>query len=557
MATMSAYLLLWAQIGGLAIALQMNDSAGLSDIATLQHSMKLAIEKISRAASQHEWRDMQDLAGRLEALAAQAAAQTTAHPGAVAAFDVAAEIRGRERVTCSPEQQAALQTSRMDGEMPKEYLGAMDPIWTHFCEQKLFRPGSLNRPTLSSLNLVFFHNPKAGGTTVAGIIRRLGAAYGHQGVFRKGPTDRQPQPWVWPNIRDGSLKSGLWSSRRREIILTRPTFLLTFVRDAAERCLSYYYHFTTRSNRAHPELNLSLTTEGKLNALKNCKNTQTTAMTHHPDVMLHGTPLVDATFNRYTFMGVQERFDESIVALANLLGISPVEVQYVAAKVSTQGGIDDHDMVLVPHGPIVSEPQEIQHYALGSQFAADNTLDFRMRQLANQALDDIVGSIPNFDEQLSTFKAHQLQIAQKCEGNSGTRNGHKIPCYFLDQGCGFQCLDRMVCELGGTCNPDGIEINDRYRTATEYGSVPENVCFSAKGLAAIQTYMNFLSTTKGATDTEPALCALNPSDWGVSSQENKGGPFVFSDAAVRLVVRSLDISFWLAFQPIVGEVSKC
>jgi hypothetical protein len=411
---------------------------------------------------------------------------------------------------------------------------------------------------LASLNLVFFHNPKAGGTTVAGIIRRLGAAYGHQGVFRKGPTGRMPQPWVWPNIRDGNLKAGISSSRSREIILTRPTFLLTFVRNAAERCLSYYYHFTTRSNRAHPDLNLTLTTEGKLNALKNCKNTQTKAMAHQPDEKLHETPaLVDATFNRYTFMGVQERFDESIVALANLLGISPVEVQYVAAKVSTHGGIDDHNMVLVPHGPVVSEPKEIQHYALGSQFAADNVLDFRMHQLANQALDDIVGSIPDFDEQLSTFKAHQLQIAQKCEGNVVTKIVHKTTCYFMDQGCGFQCLDRMVCELGGKCNPDGIEINDRYRTATEYGSPPENVCFSAKGLAAIQTYMNFLSTTKGATDTEPALCALNPSDWGVSTQENKGGPFVFPHAAVRLVVRSLDISFWLAFQPIVGEVSRC
>lgn len=88
---------------------------------------------------------------------------------------------------------------------------------------------------------------KVGGSTMAGIIRRIGEKRGYWGYSNMLPIVWEPG--VWAN--HAHLRT-FW---RHMWLLRRPSILIAWGRQPADRCLSSYYHFKVPScpwhKRAH------------------------------------------------------------------------------------------------------------------------------------------------------------------------------------------------------------------------------------------------------------------------------------------------------------------
>ena len=145
--------------------------------------------------------------------------------------------------------------------------------------------------------------------------------------------------------------------------------------------------------------------------------------------------------NRYNFIGLVERYEESIVVLAHLLDVPITDVLSLKAKDSNAVGMrDDHDTLFYPHGPLSSEPTEIILYTASAHFTSRNLRDISLYDLANRTLDDAIRSIPGFNLALARYKELQAR-AQVC---SDIRANLRDWCYWSDQGCGYECLDTIT-----------------------------------------------------------------------------------------------------------------
>jgi len=84
---------------------------------------------------------------------------------------------------------------------------------------------------------------KVGGSTMAGIIRRIGEKRGYWGYSNMLPIVWEPGVWA-----NHAHLSTFW---RHMWLLRRPSILIAWGRQPADRCLSSYYHFKVPSCPCH------------------------------------------------------------------------------------------------------------------------------------------------------------------------------------------------------------------------------------------------------------------------------------------------------------------
>jgi hypothetical protein len=68
----------------------------------------------------------------------------------------------------------------------------------------------------------------------------------------------------------------------------------------------------------------------------------------------------------FDFIGIVERFAESMVVLAYILRVALTDVISLNAKESATGGKDDLGFTLAPHPPLAEEPEQVQAYVPAS-----------------------------------------------------------------------------------------------------------------------------------------------------------------------------------------------
>lgn len=137
--------------------------------------------------------------------------------------------------------------------------------------------------------------------------------------------------------------------------------------------------------------------------------------------------------NAYDFVLVLERFDESLLALQQVLSdkglnVTQVDLLYVKAR---ESGASYGDTTLPAHPDFRDEPMEVRS-ALLSQMAL--SADLRLHSEANRRLDAFNISL----KALQTFQYKLRMVERIC------RPFAFQDCLWNDHGCGQTCLDEVA-----------------------------------------------------------------------------------------------------------------
>jgi len=181
-----------------------------------------------------------------------------------------------------------------------------------------------------------------------------------------------------------------------------------------------------------------------------------TEVINPPKVIGH----VSYMFNRYDFVGIVERFDESLVAMQLLLGLESSDILYFAANRKNQwqrAKVGRNTFVCrKPFDweiDIISEPTIRKYVMEGSEWYAQNYGDYILYEAANQSLDRTILQIglDVFVNELKKFRSLLKRVHEECIP--------KFPCSFDGQdqfnesrydcmdgtvACGYKCLNGIT-----------------------------------------------------------------------------------------------------------------
>lgn len=290
-------------------------------------------------------------------------------------------------------------------------------------------------------NLLFIKLHKCSSSTASGILRRI-AAHHHMGGYDIGKYSRVilPEPLLWVN------SSSYSEVRKQSGILSKKIFLVSWVRNPHERCLSEFYHFYASRSSHEKEHQATVTDDAKMQYLSNkCTNKLHDFLDPHSS-----TTRTDAEtwISIYQFIGLTERFEESALVLAYKLQLSLCDILYIKSKDSSSQTFDDRGFPVVKHMKLSEESKELKAFINGT-FLKNNALDYVLYNLVDSRLNKDIALINErennlFDAWLQIFKKY-LKIAEStCMPNTAqTSLMNATECYFNDNGCGYKCLDNL------------------------------------------------------------------------------------------------------------------
>lgn len=309
-------------------------------------------------------------------------------------------------------------------------------------------------------NLVYVKIQKSASSSTAGVVRLI--------AMRHNVSDNRNNRWI-------RSEPGLWAAHgpasstvsppswRLMATLRLPTLLLTMVRDPLSRAISMFYHFVYTRHpqcaRGNHTLNLLgyLASKGN-NHLSHCSGSQGTLnfMYHYmrPPHLPNVSPI--DLVGMYSFVGVVERYNESMALLAHWLHLPIWELVALDAKRSTGGGAtgnrDDLGHVFYAHTPIDKEPMAVREYASQTWIPA-NKLDYDLYRAADTALSRSLESQPTVSGIAETY-GNLLAMARKSCGT-----GPEIrECLYLDEACAYKCVDRSIGRSGDAAASANITV---------------------------------------------------------------------------------------------------
>jgi hypothetical protein len=276
-------------------------------------------------------------------------------------------------------------------------------------------------------NIIYIKVPKTASSTTGGIARRIAARNAMSGV---GTND-----WI-------SNEPGVWAnhSTRRKLdpkilALKQKTFIFSMLRDPVDRCLSQFYHIECFRRGVEPS------TKNKLQYMNgtDCSNFQLNYIS--PDDFPWQTAGVDQVSlmasRTYDFLGVDTLYNDSVVLLADMLGMPNEAVLYVPAKVA-----DGEKTKLVVHPPLTEEPKEVQDFAASKIFRRNNVGDYALIDLVTADIKKRYSNEPRLQQRLNDYTSlltTAWNTCQECCSSSAAPNN----CYWNDNGCGYPCLDKI------------------------------------------------------------------------------------------------------------------
>jgi hypothetical protein len=266
--------------------------------------------------------------------------------------------------------------------------------------------------------IAFVHIPKtAGGTATTMFARAYSKAAVHAaGNFMRGPErtaqkiTRGPGGWESWHRRGGRVTVGHVPYGLFREHLPADTDYMTFLREPVDRVLSHYYRHihrpeltpAERSERRGRGRVTAVSVEEALVAqrLPQLTNLATRFLCGNPSPMgeLPASALDDAKANlrRFAFVGIQERFEESIVLLQRALGLEPTP--YLNRHVSMEGGRPTVEEIPAEQRALIEEHNslDLELYAFGLELfkeavaAADEgfTADVERLRASNAQLNE-------------------------------------------------------------------------------------------------------------------------------------------------------------------------
>ena len=223
-------------------------------------------------------------------------------------------------------------------------------------------------------NILYIKVHKCASSTAGGVARRIAALHHISGVDSTTLSSRAikgPEPAVAANHGNLSRK---WNAMKK---LHMRSFLWTMIRLPVSRCMSFYYFQLRDLKSKESRRNMP----GKVQYLRqSCNNyvfNYLISKDSDTPQSLVGSALVGGV---YGFIGLAERYDESMVMLSYLLRIPLSDVLYLKSKESTMKG-------LVKHPSMAEEALAVRSFAVSAAFNRSNAKDYALHAAASKELD--------------------------------------------------------------------------------------------------------------------------------------------------------------------------
>jgi hypothetical protein len=289
---------------------------------------------------------------------------------------------------------------------------------------------------LQNTNLVFIKVEKCSSSTAGGIVRRIAAHYNLHGYRSSNWINIEPGVWAH--------HSQFRSLEKKISNLTLPHFLLSVVRAPAERCLSAFYHFqvTRRGIKSTPN--------EKIKALRRCRdfifNYIRTDKNSDDEKNFHFIK------KNYNFIGLTERFDESMIVLAYKLNLTMNDILYIKSKDSNSSAIDQFSgHAYQPHSTLLNEEVEVKEFINSDEFRRNNFRDFELIKHVNKVLNKQIRKIgkQKFSRLLLEYQRLLGRANDLCSSpilaqyHNAVDITNVTDCYWRDNGCFYKCLDEI------------------------------------------------------------------------------------------------------------------
>lgn len=277
--------------------------------------------------------------------------------------------------------------------------------------------------------LLYVKLPKAASSTCAGVARRIAHHWGSHGKEC--------------HVEAYHARARNKNYRRR---IKPKSFLWTVIRNPVKRALSEFFHFKVSREGVQP-------TEQNIREAVTVGNLQMEYIV--PMSTANVQESVDLILQEYDFVGLVERFDESMVMLKLLLNLKAGDVIYLSAKGSN--GYDDgaYQNKCIKIQPSFIPPN-VQQYLLSEGWRSQAQGDLLLYEAVNRSLDATIEQLgrATFDRALAEHR--ELRAAAEsacadlaiwpCSKDGQRQEASKENCYpgTNDDGCGYPCLDEFV-----------------------------------------------------------------------------------------------------------------
>jgi len=229
------------------------------------------------------------------------------------------------------------------------------------------------------------------------------------------------------------------------------SMLWTFVREPARRQVSDFFHFFV-SRRGYNPHNDTTFQEESLKALK-IVDYMTGGMFYDQKDYQSSADKVEFIMNAYDFIGLVDRYHESLVLLKLIYNLDLRDILYTSAKRS--GGYDDGEFrnkCTLIQPSIVSPNMKswFQDSTEWSDYAKDDILLYRV---VDKSIDL---SIENFGRATVENEVHKLELALKyandqcahtavypCSGEGSPRPASETTCVAHDWACAHECIESL------------------------------------------------------------------------------------------------------------------
>jgi len=289
--------------------------------------------------------------------------------------------------------------------------------------------------------LIYVKVPKTASSTTSGINLRI--AYRHANRYLSKEHKKCAATW----LHHTSLELGV--SKRNK----KKTFLWTYIRNTKSIINSnFFFKRRFRKNYTATFAEFKKYAEEILPISKQFRFLATREFDYKSivDNKSNWTNVIQEILEDYDFIGLTERFDESLVVIRFLLGLDAGDILYVPAKLS--GGYDSRPQC--NKIPDKIKWPELKEYYNSPEWKRNHALMDEIYAAVNRSLDLTIENIgrEKFDKALKEHK-YLLELGNKECGPKAifpcSRDGvyqikeSKKSCYYKDHGCGYACLDEL------------------------------------------------------------------------------------------------------------------
>lgn len=310
--------------------------------------------------------------------------------------------------------------------------------------------------TTANVGFLYQKTEKCASTTSSGVALRIA-----RNVAKRVGLETEMCDNRWSHGKSHFKNPGMYATRFRNRNQDK-SFLWTMIREPTSRYVSHYFFSAVTGNKKEdPSVGSFRRFVSKWpRRLYNCLlSTRRSYNCEESELALtESVEELNQIINEYDFIGVTERYDESLVVLMMLLDLRLADILYFSSKQSGSSFISkgkrNECFTIAP----TIMPEGLADFFDSEEWQARIHFDTLLHKAANRSLDLTIDSIGRHgvEEKVALFRHAQRVATEQCKGRvvlpceeEGVqkRQDNETDCYRLDIGCGMECLDEVATEL--------------------------------------------------------------------------------------------------------------